>query len=650
MSNYTVDQLKAALVQADAAGDTQSAQILANELASRQADHYIKTEPESLWGDFKHGVGELVDNWTHEGLLASPATAELVARSDAVGIKPGGAAAESLHGGNGFASLNPEPKTITGTLVSMVPSMAAAIPGWEVGAEAFGSRLADAGAHKFLRWAGEGLGGTIGSDITSGEEITTENLSAGTGANILMNGVFHIPVGLRTIKKILAQNDEDILSAAEHIGMSPSVGMTTNRQWLRTLENAISKVPGGGYILNMNTAKNAATMDSFVQAIKSKLGYKGDSSELGRDIAAAINKAETEFKAESQEIYDNLANSLPRGQKTNTRRFTRLIEQMNGINPQEGVHEMTVSPIARKYFGYIEQAGKTPTESGYSNVVMRLDQAQAALKKLDDYIGTGGDATADTADAKRMAQALRADIAGAYNALGRGAEYRAAQDHYAAGQALIAQARSVLGRAETGDAIYTRLFGNSAGAFMPKGVDTLAPLKGIMTPDEWNHVAAEVVHRMGLEGAGQAGAAGRQFNPAVFLTNWNRLEPEVKELLFDPSHTFDLDMLAKASEGVKNLVRDANHSNTAHHMMVGGMLTHILAEPVSGLATAAGVAGGSSLLAKLLINPKAARALAEASSATTPQRAQRAVIRLVAIAEAHPELVEAIAELGGDKN
>lgn len=623
---------------------------------SESLGEYFRANPprekeSDIWTGFKKGVTELAEGLTGEGmggvLFAGvpQQVAQQVKKSDPVAYSwlttPG---AES--------AAMPAPQSGWGKVAEIAPQIAASIPGWEFGAEAAipaAERAAEVAGNKGLQWvidkAIRGAGGTLGGDFTSGESATPSSVGAGAATNVAMEGVFHTPQALRIMKTLLAKNGEAIQAAADHVGVNPSMGITSGRQWVRTLENVIQKVPGG-HLLNIQNAKSLATMDSFIQGIKSKLGYQGDASALGREIRAAISGAEASAKAENELAYDALAKSMPKGQRTNTRRFTRLVESMNGVNPREGIHEMTVPPVARKYFDLLEKAGKVPQDTGYSNVVMSMDDARKALKILDDYIGTGANADADTAAAKRMAKALREDITGTFDALGLGGKWRAANDQYAANLALLNQARSVLGRAETGDAIYTRLFGNESGAFSAKGVDTLAPLKKVMTPDEWNHVAAEVVHRLGQESAGMASAEGRKFNPSIFLTNWNKLAPDVRALLFDVDHEQDLTHLAKLSEGFKDLGRDANHSNTAHHVLTGAMAASAL-NPAHWPMLATIFAGGN-LGARLLINPKAARLLVDAAYATEPNQVQKWITATVAMAAANPDLADEFAKLGDE--
>lgn len=627
------------------------------EQISESLGEYFRTNPprekeSDIWTGLKKGATELVEGLTGEGLGGvlfagvPQQVAQQVKQSDPVAYSwlttPG---AES--------AAMPAPKTGWGKVAEIAPQIAASIPGWEFGVEAAApaaERAAEVVGNKALQWvvdkAIRGAGGTLGGDFTSGESATPGSVGAGAAANVVMEGIFHTPQALRIMKTLLAKNGEAIQEAADHIGVNPSMGVTSGRAWIRTLENLIQKVPGG-HLLNIQNAKSLATMDSFIQGIKNKLGYKGDTSALGNEIKQAIENAEKTFNTETDKAYTELEKRLPRGQKTNTRRFTRLIEEMNGVNPQDGIHQMSVPPIARRYFDYIEKAGKIPQSSGYSNVPMLISQARDTLKLLDDYIGTGEAATADAAAAKRMAKALREDIGQQYAAMGLGAEWNAAQEAYASGLAMLERARSVFGRAETGDAIYTRLFGGESGAFSAKGIDTLAPLKKVMTPDEWNHLTAEIVHRLGLEGAGTAGAEGRAFSPSVFLTNWNKLAEPVKDMMFEPGHRYDLDQLAKLSEGFKNLGRDANNSNTAHHMAAMAM-AGMAFNPVLWPKLAA-ILAGSTLSAKLLINPKAARLLVDAAYATEPNQVQRVITAMVAMAAANPDLADEFAKLGDEQ-
>ncbi|MGK3630384.1 hypothetical protein ACSLOU_00555 [Enterobacter cloacae] len=658
--SYSIDQLKAALVQADAAGDTQSAQILANQIAAQTASGYVKEQPEqeeTIWTDLKHGAGELMDSWIHQGILASPATADLVAQSERAGIHPQGAIADTLRGANGVAALTPEPKTMTGKLVSLVPSMAAAIPGWEAGLDALGETALPEIASKLtgkspaLEWvtdkAIKGIAGTLGSDITTGEN--PDNALAGGVGNVFAEAVFHTPKGLRLISAIIQQNDAEIMAAADHIGVTPTAAMATARKWIPTLTDMASKMPGGNLIGSANQ-KVLAGLEAFSEQVKRKMGYKGDSTGLGESIREALANYVKKFDTDTEAAYEKVMKNAGLHQMTNTRRFVRKVQELGGLTERAGLDKMTVPPIVRRYMDYIEQAGNKPQNNGYGNVPMTLTDARRALKILDDYIGTGENATADAAAAKQMASALREDIGGTFAALGLGEQWQAVQSNYARQLGIIERAEKTLLGANTGDEVYRRLFGNPWEGFKPLGRDTIAALKPVMGSDVMNSISAEVLHRMGLEGTGAASAEGRAFSPSLYLTNWNKLnDAGAVESLFSAAERNDIDALAKVSEGIKRAGKSVNHSNTASHAALWGMISAAIMNPVHGVPALAAVAGGNTLLSLVLTHPQAARLLSTAEGDAARGWIARTLPKLLAISAAHDDIRQAFENaIGGD--
>lgn len=667
MSKYSIEQLQAALVQADAAGDTQSAQVLADQIAAQRADYYVKVQPkqeESLWTDFVHGAGELADSLLHEGVVASPATSELMARSEAAGIHPQGATADALRGKNALAALTPEPTGVMGTLVSMVPSMALAVPGWEAGADA----LAESALPKAidtltarspaLQWVTQkltqGAAGTLGSDITTGEN--PDNALAGGAGNVLAETLFHTPKALVFMKGLLAKNDADILAAADHIGVTPTVGMVTGRKWLTTLENTLSKVPGAGN-LGEAYAKTHAGMSAFVDQLKTALGHNPDSSETGRDILEAVKAYTEKFKTDANEAYDYAFQKLPQHTKFNANKLADTIGEMKARYTHESLSNLMDSPVVKEIYNIVQQMPGGVTQGGRKKAIFSITEGRALLQRINEAIGSGMDSAfknMSESDLSRLADALSEDISRTFEAHGHGKMWQQIQSRYAAGRAIIDEAQKVLGNARWGDEVYSKLFGNQAGAFKPIGADSIIALKAAMPLGDVNKLAGEIVHRMGLESAGNAGAGGREFNAATFLTNWNKLSPEAKAALFTETHLNDLDQLAKLSEGIKRLGKDANHSNTAHHMAMWSLITGSAgAAPathgLSLLAIPATFAGGK-LSSLLFTNPQAARLLVELSQAGEVNEVKRLMVKILALASTNPQLSDAFATLGGDQN
>lgn len=647
MSQYSIDELQAALVQADAAGDTRSAQILADQIASQQADRYVKQQPQAQEADWWTGLKKGAVEEGEKLIAASSGFASAMLNPGGVILNPH--AAQHLPEMHPYSDEMKSPETLWGKVAEVAPGIATAIPGWEVGAGAVADTALINNAPKVLQWATKGLAGTLGSDITSGEEITPGNLTAGTVGNVVAETLLHTPKGLRLISAMIQKNDSDILDAAAHIGVEPTVAMTTARKWVQSLEHAVGGLPGGG-IIGAARAKVGKGLDSFFEQVKSSLGHVSDTNELGGKIRQAIADYEAGAKDESEKAYDAVMKNLGRATMTNTRRFTRKVQELVGVNRNPGIEKISTSPVARAYNNALELAGIVPQSSGYGNVVMNIQEARDVLKILDDYIGTGSSAAKDTADVKQMAKALREDIAGTFNAHQLGDQWRAVNDRYAEQVAILEQAKGVFRGASGPDQYYTRLFGAPDKAFKPMGKDTITALKSVMPDDVMNSIRAEVVHRMGLESAAAAATEGRVFSPSNYLTNWNRLDQPAKDELFNLAQQYDQEALAKVSEGAKRLDKAANHSNTAHIAKISAMVSALFTHPIAGLAGLAATSAGARAVGMLLTHPEAAQLLSSAAAAPLRERVSSTVPKMVAIIMADPQLRQEFSEALNDSN
>ncbi len=659
MSQYSIDELQAALVQADAAGDTRSAQILADQIASQQADRYVKQQPQEQeadwWTGLKKGAAETAQGLEKQAIQMVPGLSFV---RGAEAYIPGFRSLEEgiLHGADTMKA----PETTLGKVAEVVPGIAASIPGWEFGVEALAEtaipQIAEKATAKLpgaMQWVTQkaltGAAGTVGADLTSGEDMTPGNIAAGGLGNVAAETLLHTPKGLRLVSAMIQKNDADILDAAAHIGVEPTVAMTTARKWVQSLEHAVGGLPGGG-IVGAARAKVGKGLDSFFEQVKSSLGHVSDTNELGGSIRQAIADYEAGAKDESEKAYDAVMKNLGRATMTNTRRFTRKVQELVGVNRNPGIEKISTSPVARAYNNALELAGIVPQSSGYGNVVMNIQEARDVLKILDDYIGTGSSAAKDTADVKQMAKALREDIAGTFNAHQLGDQWRAVNDRYAEQVAILEQAKGVFRAANGPDQYYTRLFGAPDKAFKPMGKDTIAALKAVMPDDVMNSIRAEVVHRMGLESAAAAATEGRVFSPSNYLTNWNRLDQPAKDELFNLAQQYDQEALAKVSEGAKRLDKAANHSNTAHIAKISAMVSALFTHPIAGLAGLAATSAGARAVGMLLTHPEAAQLLSSAAAAPLRERVSSTVPKMVAIIMADPQLRQEFSEALNDSN
>lgn len=133
--------------------------------------------------------------------------------------------------------------------------------------------------------------------------------------------------------------------------------------------------------------------------------------------------------------------------------------------------------------------------------------------------------------------------------------------------------------------------------------------------EEADTVRATLIGKMGKAQAGRQNAAGTVFSPAEFSTQWNKLSPRAKSILFpDKVHRAAIDDIAVATSAMKRAEEYANTSKTALATNAMAHLTGVAVAPFTTAMLAATEFG----LGKVLASPKLARWLARAKDVREP--------------------------------
>lgn len=658
--SYSIDQLKAALINADAAGDTQSAQILADQIAAQQADTYVKEVPKNTYlkdaaTGVNSGIAEVVDK------LADP-------------IKSFGAWAGGLVGlGDGTYLPNqtenyyPKPQTEVGKVAEYVPEVALSVLGWEAGASALPEMAADT----TLGWVGsklaQGAAGSVGASATNLQMPTFENTAEDALGNVALSAVFHIPDAWSAAKALINKNQGDVVKAADILGVSPSMGTATGNKAVATLENLVANLPGGAAAIDMARTTEREGLNAAVDGIKSDLGFTGSSSELGDEIQQGVKQYISDFKSESNELYDKLFKAFQSRDKIATPEFGKALQEIADKFKDEPLMAARLDNKfikdlaaaygeAEKIVGDAEKQDILYSLTGNTqNGAISVHSARALRQTIYDAITDKVSALKDVSSGElsRLYGALTEDLNSHMAQLGGDALklWDEANSHYALGAQAIKESLGSIDAAKTGDAVYTQLFGDASGAMRVPPKQKIASLMQVLPEETQRKITAEVIHRAGLESAGVAGAEGRRFNPATFLTNWNKLSPEVRDLLFNSDLRESLDALATYSGALKNLGKTANHSNTAQHVITGVLGGHALVNPLLGIPQLAATWAGGRAAALILTNPKIVRKMVDIAAAPTEREVNTAMASLVALYINEPSLRGDISNLvHGDDN
>lgn len=120
----------------------------------------------------------------------------------------------------------------------------------------------------------------------------------------------------------------------------------------------------------------------------------------------------------------------------------------------------------------------------------------------------------------------------------------------------------VIGGKKSGEEVLSAI--ERMGQGKSGGVSRLAGIFREMPEDVAGNVRATIIERLGKAKAGQQDASGEGFSSNEFLTNWSRLSPKGKAILFGESDLRrNLDEIAKLAGQVKESSKFANSSNTS---------------------------------------------------------------------------------------
>jgi hypothetical protein len=187
---------------------------------------------------------------------------------------------------------------------------------------------------------------------------------------------------------------------------------------------------------------------------------------------------------------------------------------------------------------------------------------------------------------------------------------------------------------------------------MQAGATKIASVMKSLQPAERDVVKSAFVRRMGTAAAGQQGAEGGKFSTQTFLTNWVKMSPQAKSVMFssaDGNLRSSLDSIARTAENIKEGGKVfANPSGSGQIVAASSLASSIAGTASTGhLGAAAALIGttpAAYLTAKLMTNQRFVGWLARASKGATPETARQAVLLLGKSMQGEPADVREDAE------
>lgn len=417
-----------------------------------------------------------------------------------------------------------------------------------------------------------------------------------------------IETGLR--KSVSREGGDVTLDAMDRLNMRPSIGLTGNQN-ASTLENAAAILPFFGSV-----SKNVQTgqIDDFGNIIKDTASKvrptgalsKADDMMIGeqvRDISSSgLGRLKGGFSQREDALMSSIGARTPID-VTNTRKA--IADMIPTVDPEmQGAlkHELDLldqmviknktTAMQPKASSVLDANGQpimtnAPVESVTATNTVPYEQFRSwrtnVGRRTDQPSIKGG-------QSKQLYKGITEDLTGAADKAGVGDDFRTlmadqAKAHddslrLSEGGDIPAMQKIAESQVEQGKNYFNQAISNP---------DRMSMIKRNATPEQWKQFAGDTLEYLGVAKNAAQDAAGEAISPNTFLTNWNKMDPRTRVMLFDDGEgTLEkLNDLATVAEAMRSRGNSSNFSNTAGV----GMSAAALAK-AGGAVSAAGAGAG----------------------------------------------------------
>lgn len=402
----------------------------------------------------------------------------------------------------------------------------------------------------------------------------------------------------------------------EALGASPSAGQAAGSGWVQGLEGLLSKGPTSGGVVGRFAEQQAEKIGKGLQSKADALSPGAGSENAGLAIERGMQAFKGDTNAVKKALYWAVDQQIPASTPTPMANTQRTLARLTTPNPSA---QATTGALIQPRIAQLRNNLEADLQAGGGNLTYD------ALKRIRSDVGeaiNGSSPLNPSSDLRELQQlygSLSQDMLDAAKAQGPAAVKAATRaNNYT---------RNVANRME----LVQRVIDKNGGpekvfqAAMAGTNDGATTLRGVMyslPKDEQQMVSAAVIKRMGLATPGAQDASGDVFSAATFLTNWNKLSPESKAVLFGrygSGFKGSMDQIARVANNIKQGAKVyANPAGSGDKVAAYSYWAGLLAALGAGrVKTAAGIAAagiGANAAARYLTNPKAVRWLAHATT------------------------------------
>lgn len=340
------------------------------------------------------------------------------------------------------------------------------------------------------------------------------------------------------------------IADAQAAGTTLTAGQATGSRVLQGVEGASSKLWGGG-ALNDLVASQDEHVGNTVRGIADNLagGQEATPTTAGEAINAGATASKTSARTAEQVAYNTVDQLVP---PTTSVDVTGTLGKLNTLaTPTPGAEATTGALIPQA----ISTMRDNLTTDAGANGTIPYGAARALRTSVGNSIDWGF-APADPVKngaLKQVYGSLTQDINTAASAASPDAA-GAVQSANALHQANVAQSDildGIVNKAGGPEAVY-----NAAMSGTKTGATKLSAVMSALNPDQQNLVRGTVLGKLGLVPASRQGAAGDVFKLDSFLSHWNQLSDDAKNVLFPQNATGPLKEIRPALDSVAKTAAD----------------------------------------------------------------------------------------------
>lgn len=564
------------------------------------------------------------------------------------------------------------------------------------------SSAAASGAAGTTREAGGGTGAQVTATILGG--LTPAGVTAGLPGAVR-----------RTFRGNNAETMRANIEAFEGAGTMPTVGQASEYPLARGLEGILAKTPGATGRMASTASRIGDEIGEGVERTAASLAGRKSAEDAGKAIVSGIRGPDgflAKTRKISDELYADLDATIPKDTRVEVGATREALANLNAPIPgapatSKQFQNARLAGIRQGLESDLDAAGtatrpevseamklsrqKLTEEAaaaamrntqrqqlGLSNMEPVMDSAAIdaklaeelqgladgrlpyeALVRLRSVVGRqieDGGLLDDVPRSKwkELYGALSEDLEAASKAAGPEAQraWGRANMYYRSRIARIEAIDHVIEKSGGPEKVFTAALSGTRD-----GATTLRAVMKSLPKEAQRDLTAAFVRRLGKATSSNQNDLGDAFSAQTFLTNWDRVSPEARKVLFDRhGMTFsrDMDKIAMVASNLREGTEFyRNPPGTAAAMANTSALTGFVVSLLSGNVGVAGaIAGGAAfanVVARAMTSPKFVRWLAD--STTKPVGAipaQLQTLREIAKAENLPEL-ERIADAAEDE-